>query len=164
MMWLAKSNWKRNIHNGARRRTVRAKQNRNNHSSAKEDGKKAPITDKPKTEELSDSVKARIGATEASRQALYNRLQQLHRPSKEELLAAATGFWSRMKVRFKWFSIRSVRPFNMDDISAFFSWFLVGQLVWILVGTTTFFSLAILTVNTVFAQGKLQVPAVRSIC
>jgi hypothetical protein len=81
------------------------------------------------------------------------QLSQIHRPTKEELLAAATGFWSRLKVRFKWATIRSGRPFNMDDISGFFSWILVGHVVWILVGTTTFFSLAILTVNTVFAQG-----------
>lgn len=89
---------------------------------------------------------------------LLDRLPDLphrfHRPSKEELLAAATGFWSRLRVRFKWFSIRSLRPFNMDDISAFFSWFLVGHVIWILVGTTTFFSLVIFAVNTVFAQGK----------
>ncbi len=26
-----------------------------------------------------------------------------HRPTKEELLAAANGFWERLKVRFKWF-------------------------------------------------------------
>lgn len=78
---------------------------------------------------------------------------RFHRPTKEELLAAATGFWSRLRVRFKWFSIRSLRPFNSDDISAFFSWILVGHVIWILVGTTTFFSLLILTLNTVFAQG-----------
>ncbi|KAI9704216.1 MAG: Mitochondrial distribution and morphology protein 31, mitochondrial precursor [Candelina mexicana] len=82
-------------------------------------------------------------------------IPQIHRPSKEELLAAATGFWSRLKVRFKWFSIRSARPFNMDEIGAFFSWFVVGHVIWILVGTTTFFSLAILTINTVFAQETL---------
>ena len=89
---------------------------------------------------------------------LLDRLPQIphiHRPNKEELLAAATGFWSRLKVRFKWFSIRSARPFNTDDISAFLSWFLLGHVIWILVGTTTFFSLAILTVNTVFAQETL---------
>lgn len=100
------------------------------------------------------------GQNGASRN-LLNRLPDLshrfHRPSKEELLAAATGFWSRLRVRFKWFSIRSLRPFNMDDISAFFSWLLVGHVVWILVGTTTFFSLAIFAVNTVFAQGKLLI-------
>jgi len=82
-------------------------------------------------------------------------ISQIHRPNREELLAAATGFWSRLKVRFKWFSIRSVRPFNADEIGAFFSWFLLGHVLWIVLGTTTFFSLAIFAVNTVFAQETL---------
>lgn len=75
-----------------------------------------------------------------------------HRPTKEELLAAASGFFDRLRIRFKWLMIRQVRPFNMDDISAMFSWILVGNLIWILLGTTTFFSLVLLTLNTVFAQ------------
>lgn len=93
-----------------------------------------------------------------SNRQLFNRLphvSQLHRPTKEELLAAATGFWSRLKIRFKWFSIRSVRPFNLDEITALFSWVLLGHVVWVVLGTTTFFSLLILAINTVFAQGKI---------
>ncbi|KAI9748356.1 MAG: Mitochondrial distribution and morphology protein 31, mitochondrial precursor [Lichina confinis] len=43
----------------------------------------------------------------------------------------------------------------MDDISAFFSWFLVGHVILIVVGTTTFFSLTIFLLNTVFAQETL---------
>ncbi|RAH72717.1 mitochondrial distribution and morphology protein [Aspergillus aculeatinus CBS 121060] len=89
---------------------------------------------------------------------LINRLPHmphLHRPSKEELLAAANGFWSRLKVRFKWFSIRSVRPFNLDEITALFSWVLLGHVVWVVLGTTTFFSLLIIAINTVFAQETL---------
>lgn len=82
-------------------------------------------------------------------------ISHIHRPSREELLAAATGFWARLKVRFKWFSIRSVRPFNADEIGAFFSWILLGHVLWIILGTTTFFSLAIFAVNTVFAQETL---------
>jgi len=82
-------------------------------------------------------------------------MPQFHRPTKEELLAAATGFWSRLKVRFKWLTIKSVRPFNMDEIFGFFSWILLGHVVWIIVGTTTFVSLAILAINTVFAQETL---------
>ncbi|PYI09049.1 hypothetical protein BO78DRAFT_49728 [Aspergillus sclerotiicarbonarius CBS 121057] len=82
-------------------------------------------------------------------------MPQLHRPTKEELLAAATGFWSRLKVRFKWFSIRSVRPFNLDEITALFSWVLLGHVVWVVLGTTTFFSLLIIAINTVFAQETL---------
>jgi mitochondrial distribution and morphology protein 31 len=77
-----------------------------------------------------------------------------HRPTKEEFLAAATGFWSRLRVRFKWFSIRSMRPWNIDDWSAFVSWFIMGHIVWVLIGTTTFFSLLIFTINTVVAQGR----------
>ncbi len=77
-----------------------------------------------------------------------------HRPTKEELLEAASGFWQRLKVRFKWFSIRSMRPWNADEWGAFVSWVFFGHLVWILVGTTTFFSLIILFINTVFAQGR----------
>lgn len=84
------------------------------------------------------------------------RMHMPHRPTKEELLGAAGGFWERLKVRFKWFSIRSMRPWNADEWGAFVSWFLFGHLVWILVGTTTFFSLVILTINTVFAQGMLS--------
>lgn len=79
-----------------------------------------------------------------------------HRPSKEELLQAANGFWQRLKIRFKWASIRSMRPWNADEWGAFVSWFMLGHIVWILVGTTTFFSLLILSINTVFAQGMSQ--------
>ncbi|EAW11130.1 mitochondrial distribution and morphology protein [Aspergillus clavatus NRRL 1] len=82
-------------------------------------------------------------------------MSHLHRPTKEELLAAANGFWSRLKVRFKWFSIRSVRPFNFDEITALFSWVLLGHVVWIVLGTTTFFSLLIIAINTVMAQETL---------
>ena len=77
-----------------------------------------------------------------------------HRPTKEELLAAATGFWQRLRVRFKWMSIRSMRPWNADEWGAFVSWFMLGHIVWILLGTTTFFSLVIISINTVFAQGE----------
>ena len=95
------------------------------------------------------------GATNKHLRDRLPHISQIHRPSREELLAAATGFWSRLKVRFKWFSIRSVRPFNADEIGAFFSWVLLGHVLWIILGTTTFFSLAIFAVNTVFAQETL---------
>jgi distribution and morphology protein 31 len=86
---------------------------------------------------------------------LMDRLPHLHRPTKDELLAAATSFWQRLGIRFKWFSIRSARPFNSDDISAFVSWILFGHILWIILGTTTFVSLAIFFMNTVFAQESL---------
>ncbi|CAD0111720.1 unnamed protein product [Aureobasidium uvarum] len=86
---------------------------------------------------------------------LMDRLPHLHRPTKDELLAAATSFWQRLGIRFKWFSIRSARPFNTDDISAFVSWIVFGHILWIVLGTTTFVSLAIFFMNTVFAQETL---------
>lgn len=95
----------------------------------------------------------------ASSMSKYLHLPHLprmpHRPTKEELLDAANGFWQRMKVRLKWISIRSMRPWNADEWGAFVSWFMLGHLVWILVGTTTFFSLVIFSINTVFAQETL---------
>jgi mitochondrial distribution and morphology protein 31 len=59
----------------------------------------------------------------------------LHRPTRDEMLALATGFWERLKIRFKWFTIRGFRKFDTDDMSAFLSWFVVSQAVWIMVGT-----------------------------
>lgn len=129
----------------------------------------APILSAEKIKGLRSSKNAgrqKLGETpypprtlrETANRNLRDRLpdiSQIHRPSREELLAAATGFWSRLKVRFKWFSIRSVRPFNADEIGAFFSWFLLGHVIWIVLGTTTFFSLAIFAANTVFAQETL---------
>ncbi|KAL3489137.1 hypothetical protein BJX62DRAFT_162042 [Aspergillus germanicus] len=112
----------------------------------------------PKSEPLAREVKPEPISFSSSNRHLINRLPHmphLHRPTKEELLSAATGFWSRLKVRFKWFSIRSVRPFNLDEITALFSWVLLGHVVWIVLGTTTFFSLLIIAINTVFAQETL---------
>ncbi|KAK3318026.1 mitochondrial distribution and morphology proteins-domain-containing protein [Apodospora peruviana] len=114
-------------------------------------GTQQKITDKPPADpHLSESESL------ADSMSKYLHLPKMpHRPTKEELLAAASGFWERLKVRFKWFSIRSMRPWNADEWGAFVSWFLFGHLVWILVGTTTFFSLIILFINTVFAQETL---------
>lgn len=50
-----------------------------------------------------------------------------HRPTKDELLAAASGWWEKLRIRMKWFTIRGWRRFNADDLSAFASWFVVGN-------------------------------------
>lgn len=137
------------------------------HTSRSESGKAADKTNEQMTEsaqrpaqEPSSSEGKRMPAEEPHESSRLDQfrdrlpnLSQIHRPTKEELLAAATGFWSRLRIRFKWFSIRSVRPFNLDEISALFSWVLLGHVLWIILGTTTFFSLVILAINTVFAQG-----------
>lgn len=79
----------------------------------------------------------------------------LYRPSKAELLAAASGFWSRLKVRFKWLTIRSNRKFNADEIYALFSWVLAAHIAWVILGTTTFFMLTVFLINTAFSQETL---------
>ncbi|WVW81747.1 hypothetical protein I302_103743 [Kwoniella bestiolae CBS 10118] len=75
-----------------------------------------------------------------------------HRPTKEELLNAASGWWQRLRIRIKWFTIRGWRRFNTDDLSAFASWFVVGNTLWILVGTTTFVSAIFAVANSLSLQ------------
>ncbi|KAI8936021.1 hypothetical protein NX059_007523 [Plenodomus lindquistii] len=82
-------------------------------------------------------------------------LPHLYRPTKAELLEAASGFWSRIKVHFKWLTIRSTRPFNADEIYAMVSWVLAAHILWIVLGTTTFFMLTIFLINTAFSQETL---------
>jgi distribution and morphology protein 31 len=75
-----------------------------------------------------------------------------HRPTKDELLAAASSWWQRLRIRIKWFTIRGWRRFNTDDLSAFASWFVVGNTLWILIGTTTFVSAVFATLNSLSLQ------------
>lgn len=72
--------------------------------------------------------------------------------TKEQLLKNANNWISRLNIRLKWLLKRSNRPFNTDDYSAIFSWFVISNALLIFLATTTFFSLIILTFNTVFAQ------------
>lgn len=104
-----------------------------------------------------DASKPASEHNQAHHEHFYDRIHmpQFHRPTKEELLAAATGFWSRLRVRFKWLTIKSTRPFNVDEIVGFISWIALGHVIWIVIGTTTFVSLAIWAINTVFAQETL---------
>ncbi|KAL6709735.1 Mitochondrial distribution and morphology protein 31, mitochondrial precursor [Coniothyrium glycines] len=83
---------------------------------------------------------------------LPHSLPHLHRPTKAELLEAASGFWSRIKIHFKWLTIRSNRPFNSDEIYAMVSWVLAAHVLWIVLGTTTFVMLTIFMINTAFSQ------------
>lgn len=156
-------NPQRQIHSSSpRTRYGEGKRNKSSVSSEQTTKKSAEETAGVTTSQTSKTPQrsVRDAATSLANKHLINRLPNLphmHRPSKEELLAAATGFWSRLRIRFKWFSIRSVRPFNADEIGAFFSWFLLGHVLWIVLGTTTFCSLVIFAANTVFAQGKFLI-------
>lgn len=76
-------------------------------------------------------------------------------PTKQELLAKASGFFERLRIRSKWALTRSNRPFRADDYSAFFSWIVFAHIFWIVAGTTTFVSLGLAAINTISAQEYL---------
>ncbi|KAL0632953.1 Mitochondrial distribution and morphology protein 31, mitochondrial precursor [Maublancomyces gigas] len=104
---------------------------------------------------INGNLKVPVPSRSAGEERLLDRVSHIHRPTKDEMLAAATGFFQRLRIRTKWTMIRQMRPYNWDDLSAFFSWLLLGQVLWIVLGTTTFVSLTVLLINTVFAQEYL---------
>ncbi|TFK53652.1 hypothetical protein OE88DRAFT_1655867 [Heliocybe sulcata] len=83
---------------------------------------------------------------------LAMHLPHPHRPTREDFLRVTNSFWDRVRINFRWFTIRSFRKWNADDISAFVTWFLMSQTLWIFVGTTTFFSVIFATVNSLRLQ------------
>ncbi|CCE65104.1 hypothetical protein TPHA_0J02830 [Tetrapisispora phaffii CBS 4417] len=74
------------------------------------------------------------------------------RMDKQKLLAEATNFYERFKINTKWFLIRGNRPFSADEIGTLFSWLILSQIIWVILGTTTFVSIILLIFNTVFAK------------
>lgn len=74
---------------------------------------------------------------------------------RDRLLAQTTGIWEKLRINVKWILKKSMRPFNSDDIGAFISWVVVSNVVIIILWTTTFTSLIIYLMNTVFAQEYL---------
>lgn len=158
--------WRREVHVGRGRR-IGVVGIRRAHRSSKPPPSPRKPTDEQTNEQTAKNAPGKREATQptdpahpdhesiTSSMSKYFHIPHMpHRPTKEELLAAANGFFERLKVRFKWVSIRSMRPWNADEWGAFVSWFILSHLVWILVGTTTFFSLLIFSINTVFAQGS----------
>ncbi|TPX38470.1 hypothetical protein SeLEV6574_g07772 [Synchytrium endobioticum] len=75
-----------------------------------------------------------------------------HILSRREIIASVQGFWTRQYLRVRLFLTGHLRPWKTDDLLALFSWMLVGNLVWILIGTTTFVSLILLIANSVQGQ------------
>lgn len=155
---LSRLAWRRSIHSDSRGLGAGDRRHLSSKSGKDEEKRTAtqPKQDAPKTTE-----QGMTGTPESDPESITSTVSKYlhipkmpHRPTREELLAAANGFLGRLQVRFKWASIRSMRPWNIDEWGAFVSWFLFGHLVWILVGTTTFFSIIIFSINTVFAQGK----------
>jgi Yeast mitochondrial distribution and morphology (MDM) proteins len=111
---------------------------------AKESAESSQKSNKPSSNE--PAAKQKTGLPEEESHSYF------HRPSKEQLLATATSVFSRLHIRFKWPLIRSLRPFNIDDISAFISVYLLSHAFLLIAGTTTFFLFLIAAINTVGAQ------------
>ncbi len=76
-------------------------------------------------------------------------------PNRDDLLALSNSFLQRLKIRFKWMTIRSYRRFRADDYSAFLSFGVLGTLGWFLLGTTSFFAFAFFVVNSLSSQNWL---------
>ncbi|CAI4064158.1 hypothetical protein SKDZ_08G2400 [Saccharomyces kudriavzevii ZP591] len=71
---------------------------------------------------------------------------------RDSLLVQTNNVFTKLKINIRWFLKKSTRPFNSDDISAFISWILVSNIFIFIFWTTTFVSLVLYLVNTVFAQ------------
>ncbi|OJT02366.1 Mitochondrial distribution and morphology protein 31 [Trametes pubescens] len=127
----------------------------------------APLPQGRPTNEGQDGTKGKEGGEPSSRDAgegtnlenyprFFRRLAQsiphLQRPTRDDFLKAADGFWQRLRVRVRWLTIRSFRRYNADELSAFFTWFLMSQTLWLFVGTTTFFSVVFATANSLRLQ------------
>jgi distribution and morphology protein 31 len=111
-----------------------------------------PVSEKEEKPTV-EKVSPMESTTKQEAMGIFERVSHIHRPTKDEMLAAATGAWQRLRIRTKWSLIRQMRPYSLEDIGAFFSWLLLGHVVWVVVGTTTFLSVAIFLVNSVSAQG-----------
>lgn len=116
------------------------------HPSSQNSSQKKDEKTKDRAEELSrpppDSPppQARVDLQNYSHffRQLAQSVPHIHRPTKDDFLKLTSSFWHRLQIRFKWLTIRSFRKFNADDLSAFFSFALVGQTLWILIGTSAY--------------------------
>lgn len=98
------------------------------------------------------ALKARSFAQRDGQSSDTSKTAREQRPTKDELLKIARGFWTRMRIHFKWFTIRGFRRFNIDDLSAFFTLGGLGTAIWVIVGTTTFVSVIFATLNALNLQ------------
>lgn len=70
------------------------------------------------------------------------------RPTKSQLLEGASSKLSRFWIHIKWPLTRNNRPFSIDDFSAFASWLVMGNILWIVLGTTTFGLVTMYSIHT----------------
>jgi distribution and morphology protein 32 len=80
-----------------------------------------------------------------------NNNEMINKVINEEKKSEKLGYGARLK----YFLLRQNRPFNIDEFTAFFSWILMGNFLWILIGTTTFFGFIIYIVNWI-GDGEVE--------
>ncbi|CCH58051.1 hypothetical protein TBLA_0A02520 [Henningerozyma blattae CBS 6284] len=99
-----------------------------------------------------------ISPNDFSKSSDHLRIQNIllrknqQRMDRQLFLKEADTFYKKFKLNTKWFLIKENRPFSHDEISAMFSWLIISQLIWIILGTTTFVSIILFFLNTVFAK------------
>lgn len=69
-------------------------------------------------------------------------------PTKHELLKHASGPILRALIHLRWPLTRNNRPSASDVVSAALSWFVMGNLLWIILGTTTFCLMGLYALDT----------------
>lgn len=124
-----------------------------NEKNISEEYKKHVADNKTRRNEFPGESESTSTKTDPQQKANIDKATHEVKPvTREQLLSKATNFFSRMRIRLKWVLKKSNRPFNTDDYSAVFSWLVMGNVLLFFLATTTFFSLVIFTINTVFAQ------------
>ncbi|KAJ1930537.1 Mitochondrial distribution and morphology protein 31, mitochondrial precursor [Tieghemiomyces parasiticus] len=66
---------------------------------------------------------------------------------KRALLQHADTRWARWRIHIRYALTRGFRPWTVDDILGIFSWIFVSNALFVLIGTTTFFSLVLAIAN-----------------
>ena len=76
---------------------------------------------------------------------------------RDRLLVQSKSKYEKLKINLRWFLTKSTKPLNSYYIvfTTFLSWLFVSNLFLILFGTTTFVSIILFLLNTVFAQEYL---------
>ncbi|GEQ67502.1 hypothetical protein JCM33374_g1167 [Metschnikowia sp. JCM 33374] len=101
--------------------------------------------------DVAASIKSSPSSTNGPpKSAINSHLEQPHLlVTKSKLLEQASSPVSRLWVHIKWPLTRNDRPFSVDDFSAFASWLVLGQVLWIVLGTTTFVLVAMYLIDIV---------------
>ena len=112
-----------------------------------------PLTAKPLIRVYSNELKPEKETSSGKKSKKLSNLKYI--TERDSLLVQTNNIFTKLKINIRWYLKKSTRPFNSDDISAFVSWILVSNIFIFIFWTTTFVSLVLYLINTVFAQEYL---------